>query len=401
MDSQKNKTILLLYAKNRHEVLSPKGALGGFIRSVAENYHQAGAKVYINQTLYRPDVPLKKNSPGRSKSSLKSLISTITPNYFKRYLKESAIFKENSFIVDAVKSAINEPLDAIVEFYSFGSNAGAQLKSHFKTKLICVYDSPAIDEYTYLNNWKKPIFKQKVELHEKENLTSSDKIVCYSDTVKQYILKRIPSINSKIFIIHVVINTYSLQNVMPRQAFENKFLNIIFVGSHMKWHRVDLLIRAFAQVFYSGNEHLRMTLTGDGETTPSSKALSKELNIDEYVEFKGFVSDQELAHLLCHSHIGVMPGSNWYGAPVKIIDYGLNALSVIAPDTPTIKDSFEDQKNIDLFTQDDLESLTAALRRHAEDLEFRNKLGQQLQSDLNSKYSVEKERQFWNGLAFS
>lgn len=398
MNQTAQHTVLLVYAKNRNEILNPAGALGSFIRSVADNYINIGYQVYINEKIYSREIELNPSPNSKNRKSFRSLISKITPTYIKRWRKERLFFSENEFIFNSIVCNIKEPIDSIIEFYSFGSNVGAQLKMHFKARLVCVYDSPAIDEYAYLNNWKKPIFISKAIQHEKENLINSDTVVCYSEAVKLDIKKRIPEIKDDAFVIRVAINTNALQNILPRKEKPNN-LYVVFVGSHMKWHRVDLLLKAFATIFFDGNKHLRLILTGDGETVPQSKLLAKNLQIHDYVEFKGFVSDKEFAEILRYSHIGIMPGSNWYGAPVKLIDYGLNALSVIAPNTPNISDSFSDKNNIDLFIQDDLKSLTDKLRAHVENDKLRIRLGTQLQSDLNKMYSLEKERQFWRNLA--
>jgi len=71
----------------------------------------------------------------------------------------------------------------------------------------------------------------------------------------------------------------------------------------------------------------------------------------------GFLDGKELYEYKKILDIGVMPSSNWYGAPNKIFEYGASKMAVAAPKTPTIeslipKDTisfFENNSENDLF----------------------------------------------------
>jgi glycosyltransferase involved in cell wall biosynthesis len=40
-----------------------------------------------------------------------------------------------------------------------------------------------------------------------------------------------------------------------------------------------------------------------------------------------------------------MPSSNWYGSPIKIFEYGLTGVPVVAPDKGPLKDVMEHRKH--------------------------------------------------------
>ena len=85
--------------------------------------------------------------------------------------------------------------------------------------------------------------------------------------------------------------------------------------------------------------------------------------------------------------IGVMPSSNWYGAPNKIFEYGAAKIAVVAPSTPTIVDLFENYKDLLLFENESFDSLYNALLKLVEDKELLKSLAENLHGKIKKKYS--------------
>jgi glycosyltransferase involved in cell wall biosynthesis len=63
------------------------------------------------------------------------------------------------------------------------------------------------------------------------------------------------------------------------------------------------------------------------------------------IELPGFVSEEQLVKYKEMMMIGVMPGSNWYGSPLKLFEYAQSSIAIVAPETPAV---------IDLFTEDEV-----------------------------------------------
>ena len=96
--------------------------------------------------------------------------------------------------------------------------------------------------------------------------------------------------------------------------------------------------------------------------------------------------------------IGVMPSSNWYGAPNKIFEYGAAKIAVVAPSTPTIVDLFENNKDLILFENESFDSLYNSLLKLVENQELLNTLAENLQNKIKSKYSKENTFNFYDNL---
>jgi glycosyltransferase involved in cell wall biosynthesis len=130
-------------------------------------------------------------------------------------------------------------------------------------------------------------------------------------------------------------------------------------------------------------------------------AIKKQADGCEFagdIYMPGFVDGQALLKFKQKINIGVMPGSNWYGAPNKIFEYGAAKIAVVAPDTPTIKDLFENNEELLLFKQDDEDSLYAQLSRYFTEEGLRHETAEALQNKIRNNYSENITFTFYNQL---
>jgi glycosyltransferase involved in cell wall biosynthesis len=58
--------------------------------------------------------------------------------------------------------------------------------------------------------------------------------------------------------------------------------------------------------------------------------------------------------------VAVMPSSNWYGSPIKIFEYGLTGVPIVAPDKAPLRDVMEHRKH-GLLVSDNSADLKDAL----------------------------------------
>ena len=93
-------------------------------------------------------------------------------------------------------------------------------------------------------------------------------------------------------------------------------------------------------------------------------------------------------------HIGIMPGSNWYGAPNKLFEYGAMKMAVIAPSTPTITYLFS-QDDMIFFELNDALSFNTALRSLFTDRKKTETLSTQFHTKIRNNYSAEKTQHFY------
>ncbi|MGZ6523344.1 MAG: glycosyltransferase family 4 protein, partial [Bacteroidia bacterium] len=255
-----------------------------------------------------------------------------------------------------------------------------------------VYDSPVLEAHEFFHQ-KQIVFKSEIERREKKSILQASGIVVYSNAVKEYLNKKYAK-ELPVF-IHQNVDYSRFEYIENKTP--GKTINIGFIGSFLKWHRVDLLINAFARLKDEG-KNVKLFLLGSGMEFDKMKDAVEKNKYASAIEMPGFMDGAQLFEYKKQFDIGVMPGSNWYGAPNKIFEYGAAKIAVVAPDTPTIKDLFEDGKDLLFFKQDDENDLFLKLKKYVDDIDLMNKCAATLQLKISRNYSENITFEFYNYL---
>jgi glycosyltransferase involved in cell wall biosynthesis len=144
-----------------------------------------------------------------------------------------------------------------------------------------------------------------------------------------------------------------------------------FVGSFQPWHRLDLLLEAVAAA--PAGSRLSLLLVGDGPERGPALAAAARLGLAGRVRAPGAVPAAGVPRLLSACDIGVLPGSNGYGHPMKLVEYAVAGLPAVAPDLPPVR---EVPSGGLTFPPGDARGLSAALVRLAADPALRRRLGE-------------------------
>src|SRR5579859_1774870 len=125
---------------------------------------------------------------------------------------------------------------------------------------------------------------------------------------------------------------------------------LIFVGHLLAKQGAQLVLRALPSV-KKKIPHLRFVIVGQGEYAKELQRLTKELKINELVEFKGFVESHEVVEkLVCESAVGIAPyeptedNYTFYTDPGKPKLYLGCGLPVILTGVPLIAKEIEKRK---------------------------------------------------------
>ncbi len=146
-----------------------------------------------------------------------------------------------------------------------------------------------------------------------------------------------------------------------------------FVGSFQPWHRADLLALAIAGV--DSAARIRVLLVGDGPGLGTLLDLARWLGVREAFTTAGAVPASEVPGLLAGCDVGVLPGTNAYGQPMKLLEYAAAGLPAVAPDLPPVRAAVEPGRTGLLFPSGDAGALARALGRLAADPSLRAALG--------------------------
>ena len=372
------KRILIIYAKSTAEIFNRQSALGSYIFCLAGILAEKGYEVTINDIVFNNTLQ-QENKALASGPASGSLLKKMLPAFVKEAIKDLRLFRW----LDALYAAIDKgkTFDKVLEFYTYGSDLGYRFSKKYNIPLVLVYDNPVLEEHRFFNPGQL-FFRKKIEARERLSVLRSQAMVVYSGAVKKYLEKKYNQ--SLPAFIHQNVDYTRFDFIYEPKPQD--IVNIGFVGSFLKWHRVDLLVNAFVRLRGEGL-NIRLFLLGKGMEYENVRRQVTALHMPDAIVMPGFTDGAALLDYKKQFHIGVMPGSNWYGAPNKIFEYGAAQMAVVAPDTPTIADLFENEKELLLFRQDDEEQLYLQLKRYISDPAFRRQQAQALQNKIKESYS--------------
>jgi glycosyltransferase involved in cell wall biosynthesis len=388
-----NKRIIIIYAKGTEEIFNRQSALGSYIHCLSTILVKNGYKVSVNDLSFNID--LKQQNVFSVNSPSSSFLKKLIPDFLKEVLKQIKLFQRLDNLYTNIDKKESSKLDYIIEFYTYGSDLGYKLSKKYKKPLLLIYDNPVKEEYQFFHG-KQLFFRNRVKEREKNSILQARKIVVYSNAVKEYLnskyAKKLP------VFIHQNVD-YTRFDFINNKT-NDSIVNIGFIGSFLKWHRVDLLIKAFVRLRSEGKK-CRLYLIGNGMEFNSIQQMVYKSGFRSDISLPGFADGELLLEYKQKMDIGVMPGSNWYGAPNKIFEYGAAKIAVVAPDTLTIKDLFKNGEELLLFEQDNENCLYQALSQYFNDSELRHKHALVLQNKIRNNYSENITFTFYNQLLLS
>jgi glycosyltransferase involved in cell wall biosynthesis len=385
------KNILFLYGRNTNEVFNRQSALGSTIHCLANLLKKEGNEVFINdKKLSASSVSAYETTiPARSKSILVS--KKFIPGTFKRFFRDRRQLQNIKSLYNQLKIKALK-YDIILEFYTLGSDIGLRLSQLRNIPLYVIYEGPIIEEYMIFNG-VRPFFEKEILTRQKMTLAHCYGVVVYSNPMKKYVC----SLGVKYQNVFInQIYDFSRFNISNSEKSYNNIINVCFIGSFLKWHQVELLIDSFNKLKKKGIS-VALYLVGDGMDLEKVKKIAHQSPYREEIHFTGFLDHKELRDLKSKMAIGVMPGSNWYGSPNKIFEYGAMKLAVVAPDTPTIKDLFYDDE-ICFFEWKNGDDLTDKIESLCIDKTNLHQYSNKLHKKIMTDYSPKGTAQFFNYL---
>ncbi|NDJ84884.1 MAG: glycosyltransferase family 4 protein, partial [Chloroflexi bacterium] len=161
--------------------------------------------------------------------------------------------------------------------------------------------------------------------------------------------------------------------IRKRYNIPSEAVVIGFVGSFQPYHRVDLLLEAFARLRQT-RQGTHLLLIGSGKRFTKAQNQAERLGLLSDVTFTGQLPYEDVGAHTAAADITIMPATNTYGNPMKIYEYMAMGKAVIAPDQETITEIVTHGENAYLFAPEDIDSMAAALSAVIDDDALRHKL---------------------------
>lgn len=346
-------------------------------------------EVYVNgkrmntEVVYNPSA-INMLSSG---SGLKKFI----PGSVKQILRDLKVFKDTNELFDSI-STMAKP-DVIIELMRYGSDLGIRLKKHFNIPLIAYFDAPSVEENKYLRGTYSP-FYNKISKLEAQTILEADSIIVYSEAIKDYWVKKLPKVNTSKFAIFQTLDYTRLQFVQGKSFGEP--LTIGFVGSFLKWHRVENLVKVF-NLLKEKEFNVKLLLIGAGEEFQTIQQMVNQSKWKDDITLTGFIDGEKLREFRNKIDIGIMPGTHWYCMPTKVFEYGASGIVSIVPGTDSIRCMFKEDEVLFLDNDTEIElqnKLEYILNQKHEMKNYAAKL----QAKIYANNSLERASAFYNDL---
>lgn len=153
-----------------------------------------------------------------------------------------------------------------------------------------------------------------------------------------------------------------------------------FVGSVVKWHRLDEIIRSIASVAQENGTDLRFEIVGDGAELPNLRAMVEQEGLTDLVRFTGRVAPADAFEIMSGWDVGIAShqkssSDTMYHSPLKLYEYTALGLSVLCTESRDARALARSGADVRIFSgREDFERLLAGLlgeqRRTADEIEL-------------------------------
>lgn len=287
------------------------------------------------------------------------------PSSTKIFVKQTAEIFYNVVDYFRVRSAVkkHQP-DFIYERYSSYNFAGVLAAKHAKTPIIVEVN------VTYAGRFgaRLPvIYRGLLKRAEEYVLRHADGIVVVSEALKECVLD-VRDDESSTIVTPNAINLAEIKKIdhrglraQKRQQLGIEDKTVIgFVGSLRKWHGIDFFADAMASIVEQAPSAFFL-IVGSGEYENTLKEKIRATKLEEVVNLVGPVPHNEVYSYVAAMDIGVMPDSNEFGSPMKILEYQAMECVAVGPDLGPIQEIIRDGDTGRIFKRRDSNDFTSVL----------------------------------------
>lgn len=318
----------------------------------------------------------------------------IVPRPARNLRREWLLLRHDREVLARAAAAAREfGPDVIYERTAILHLAGAHLARSLGVPLVVEQNSPQVEEQIALSGMALAPLARWME---RRSYRAADAVVTVSSALKEYVVKMGAPPRST----YVVPNGARPDLFDPARAdgaairrqlaLPGEAIVAGFVGAFADWHRLECLIEAYSLAQQDIAIPFYLMLVGDGPHRPGLEAMVYDRRVQSRVIFTGPVPFERVPDYLAAMEIAVMPGSNWYGSPIKIFEYGAMGRAVIGPDTPPVREVMAPEEEGLIVPPGSVPALRAALVRLAGDPPLRERLGERFRARVLCEYTWDR-----------
>ena len=189
--------------------------------------------------------------------------------------------------------------------------------------------------------------------------------------------------------VHLLPHGVDLQRFTPRPSRSNGVLRLLAVGRLVEKKGFHFLIAALAGLKIP----FTLTIAGDGPERERLRQLIILNNLENRVVFCGSVTHSELPRMYAEADVVVVPSiqdrtGDRDGLPNVVLEAMASGRAIVATDAGAIASAITDNENGLLVAAGDPVALGQAIRRLAEDIELRERMGRKGRRRAELDYEV-------------
>ncbi|MFP4165248.1 MAG: glycosyltransferase family 4 protein [Chitinispirillaceae bacterium] len=231
---------------------------------------------------------------------------------------------------------------------------------HLFGKTVFGLTAAPMAAYVYLMEKLYPLVYRKVPCSTVSNSTASE-------------LTRLGFPRDKMTIIE---NSVDTDYYSPDPSLKRESDLLLYTGRLKKYKRVDIIFEAMHVLDKNSEKKLRLCIAGAGDDLPRLKDRSRELGVENRVEFAGYVSEQRKLELFRTAAVFVNT-SEKEGWGITNIEASACKTPVVANNAPGLRDSVLHGKTGLLYRENDAHSLAECIQQLLENKNMRNDFGTQ------------------------
>lgn len=278
-------------------VISPKGDGATAERETLEGIH-----------VYRHDMPLEADSP-------RGYLREYAAALWQEWRLARRVRRERGF--DVVQVCNPPDLLFIV---------AAWFKLLYGARVIFDHHdiSPELYEAKY---GRRDVFYQLLRLAERLTFATADVVIATNESYRSVAVTRGHKHPDDVVVVRNGPDLSRFMETAAEPAYKRGRRYLVgYVGTMGEQEGIDYLLRAVRIIVHElGRGDFSFTIIGGGPAVEGLRRLSRELGVEEYVEFPGRVSDEELLQRLSTCDLCVNPDPktpfNDASTMTKIMDY--------------------------------------------------------------------------------
>jgi glycosyltransferase involved in cell wall biosynthesis len=253
--------------------------------------------------------------------------------------------------------------DVLIVRQSFAKISGVLLGRWLGIPTLLEVNAPGTLESSryYHEYWHLPLLPGVLE---RWAIRHADGVVTVSEALRDYLssVHRIPADRITVNPNGADTDRFDRASAAPPATLQLPEGSTIvgFCASFQEFHGMEELLAVISGL--AGLPQVHFLLVGDGPARSRIEESLRSKDHDGRVTLVGRVTHDRIPSYLAAMDIGIMPRSNFYGSPIKVIEYMAMGLPVVAPRLGPLCEVVDHEVNGLLFEPDDVAELIESIR---------------------------------------